>query len=141
MDNHFCFLHQGSGTLFTGDHIMNGSTVVIVPPGGDMAAYISSLQCLLDYPLRQLAPGHGDVMEQPHDVIQGLIEHRLGREAKVVAVLESLGHGSLAELVVPVYDDVDPSLHPIAQLSLLAHLIKLQGEGRAIERDEVWHRV
>ena len=82
-----------------------------------------------------------DVMPNPREVIQGLVDHRLGREAKVISVLEAERSGTLAELVVPVYDDVDPSLHPIAQLSLLAHLIKLQGEGKARQQDEIWHWV
>jgi glyoxylase-like metal-dependent hydrolase (beta-lactamase superfamily II) len=141
VENHFCFLHEASGTVMTGDHIMNGSTVVIVPPSGDMAAYIASLQCLLNYPVEQLAPGHGDVMANPREVIQGLVDHRLGREAKVVSVLQTRRQGALDELVMQVYDDVDPSLHPIAQFSLLAHLIKLQHDGRASQQDEVWHWV
>jgi glyoxylase-like metal-dependent hydrolase (beta-lactamase superfamily II) len=138
VDNHFCFLHENSGSLMTGDHIMNGSTVVIIPPSGDMSAYLDSLRRLLDYPLQQLAPGHGDVMGEPFAVVQGLLDHRLMREAKVVKVLEQKKQGTVDELVVDVYDDVDPSLHPIAKLSLSAHLIKLEQDGRARRHERGW---
>ena len=136
--NHFCFLDERNGLLMTGDHIMNGSTVVIIPPGGDMAAYMRSLALLLEYPLRQLAPGHGDVMDDPRQVIDGLLQHRLAREAKVVGALRSVGAAELDALVALVYDDVAVEVHPIAKLSLQAHLIKLEREGLAGRDDAVW---
>ena len=75
--------------LFAGDHIMNGSTVVIIPPSGDMKAYIESLQLLLRYPLKLIAPGHGEVMEDSRAVVEWLVNHRLKRESKVIAVCSS----------------------------------------------------
>jgi glyoxylase-like metal-dependent hydrolase (beta-lactamase superfamily II) len=138
VSNHFCFLEQGSGYLMTGDHIMNGSTVVIVPPSGDMAAYINSLKLLLDYPLSHLAPGHGDVMENPAAIVEWLVEHRLQRERKVVDALRRCGEASVDELVLGVYDDVPVEIHPVAKLSLLAHLIKLEQEQRAQRSDQHW---
>ena len=114
--------------LFAGDHIMNGSTVVIVPPSGNMKAYIESLQLLLQYPLKFIAPGHGDVMEDSAAVVDWLVKHRLKREAKVLQGLKSFDSASLDELVAVVYDDVDVSLHNMAKLSLEAHLIKLKTE-------------
>lgn len=141
VSNHYCFLETNAGLLFTGDHIMTGSTVVIVPPSGDMAAYIGSLQKLLDYPIKQLGPAHGDVMENPAAVIEWLVEHRLGRERKVVQGLGSHGPGDLDQLVAVIYDDVDPSIHAIAKLSLLAHLLKLEHEGRAACQDEIWRQL
>lgn len=131
VNNHYCFLLEDDGMLFAGDHIMNGSTVVIVPPGGDMKAYIDSLQLLLDYPLQSIAPGHGDLIHTPREEVAGLVEHRLERERKVVAGLSSLGQADLNALVKVVYDDVDPARHDWAKLSLSAHLIKLADEGRA----------
>lgn len=139
VDNHLCYLLEDEGLLFTGDHIMQGSTVVIIPPAGDMQAYIDSLRLLLDYPLQALAPGHGQLITAPREEVDGLIRHRLDREAKVVAALERLRRGTLDELVAPVYADVDPSLHPVARYSLWAHLIKLGREGRAVEEQEYWH--
>ena len=138
VSNHFCFLEQGCGYLMTGDHIMNGSTVVIVPPSGDMAAYINSLKLLLDYPLNHLAPGHGDVMENPVAVVEWLVEHRLERERKVIDALRRHGEAGVDELVLGVYDDVPVAIHPVAKLSLLAHLIKLEQEQRARRSEQRW---
>ena len=140
VSNHFCFLLEQEQMLFAGDHIMNGSTVVIVPPSGDMKAYIESLQLLLRYPLKFIAPGHGEVMEDSHAVVSWLVNHRLQREAKVIRGLQQLGRCSVDSLVEVVYDDVDTSLHKMAKLSLAAHLIKLRQENRALQhpQDESW---
>ncbi|MEE4143471.1 MAG: MBL fold metallo-hydrolase [Halieaceae bacterium] len=140
VSNHFCFFLEEEQMLFAGDHIMNGSTVVIIPPSGDMKAYIESLQLLLRYPLKFIAPGHGDVMEDSRAVVEWLVNHRLKREAKVLAGLQQLGRVPLGELVQVVYDDVDTSLHKMARLSLTAHLIKLQRESRALHHpaDDSW---
>jgi len=134
--NHFCFMLEEEGLVFAGDHIMNGSTVVIVPPSGNMKAYIDSLQLLLDYPIKAIAPGHGELIDQPVQAIEWLIAHRLKRESKVLAGLTQLGSGTLGQLVTVVYDDVDKKLHKMAGLSLTAHLIKLQQEGRVVHHDE-----
>lgn len=138
--NHFCFFLEEEGVMFAGDHIMNGSTVVIIPPSGDMKAYIESLQLLLRYPLKYIAPGHGELMPQPEAVVEWLVNHRLEREAKVVECLRKLGRATVDELVPVVYDDVDTSLHKMARLSLSAHLIKLGREHRAEQSgtDERW---
>ena len=138
--NHYCFFLEEEGMLFAGDHIMNGSTVVIIPPSGDMKAYIDSLQLLLDYPLQFIAPGHGDVMPEPAETVDWLVKHRLMREQKVVDGLRKTGRVALDELVKVVYDDVDTSLHKMAKLSLSAHLIKLDHENRALQHveDDTW---
>ncbi len=139
VSNHYCFLLEEEGLLFAGDHIMNGSTVVIIPPGGDMQAYIASLERLLEEPVQAVAPGHGEVIEDSAAEIRRLVEHRLGRERKVAAGLAACAPTDLGTLVTTVYDDVDPSLHPWAQLSLEAHLIKLEREGRAVRDGGMWH--
>jgi glyoxylase-like metal-dependent hydrolase (beta-lactamase superfamily II) len=131
-------LHEASGAVFTGDHIMQGSTVVIIPPAGDMADYISSLRLLLDYPLQHLAPGHGTLISTPQQEVEYLIAHRLRREDKVVAALQQTGLADLDALVVVAYQDVDPSIHPIAKLSLWAHLLKLEKEARAAQNNGQW---
>jgi len=131
VDNHYCFLLEEEGMVFAGDHIMNGSTVVIVPPGGDMADYISSLKRLLDYDVTAIAPGHGDVINDCRAEVEKLVRHRLMREAKVISGLDRLGATHLDALVAVVYDDVQPALHEWAKLSLLAHLIKLKKDGKA----------
>jgi len=136
VSNHFCLLLEEEGMLFAGDHIMQGSTVVIIPPGGDMADYIRSLKLLLDYPVRVIAPGHGTLIEDSRREVDRLVRHRLLREAKVVGGLERLGEADPDALVKVVYDDVDPALHRWAKLSMAAHLIKLEQEGRAARADD-----
>lgn len=136
--NHFCYLVEEDGALITGDHIMQGSTVVIIPPSGDMKAYLESLRKLLPYSLQYLAPGHGKVIETPQAEIEHLIEHRLKRERKVTAAMARLQRTTIDELTPVVYDDVSPALHPVAQLSLLAHLLKLEQENRVRRENTYW---
>lgn len=135
--NHYCMLLEDEGMLMTGDHIMNGSTVVIIPPNGDMRDYLDSLRQLRTLPLASLAPGHGELMGRPVTVIDAIVEHRLQRERKVVGALERTA-GTLDELVLTVYDDVPGAMHLMAKYSLWAHLLKLQQEGRASEDAGVW---
>jgi glyoxylase-like metal-dependent hydrolase (beta-lactamase superfamily II) len=130
--NHFCYLLRETGDVFTGDHINNGSTVLIIPPGGDMADYLHSLALLKQYPIKRLLPGHGDVMDEPWVAIDGLIAHRQMREQKVWEALCATAQPTSIEVLTPlVYSDVDASLHTIAQVSLWAHLLKLEREGKA----------
>lgn len=135
--NHYCLLLEEEGMLFTGDHIMNGSTVVIIPPSGDMKDYLDSLEKLKACPLQSLAPGHGELMPEPFAAIDALIAHRLRREAKVAKVLAA-GAGTLDELVLRAYDDVPVAMHPMARYSLWAHLLKLEREARAQCSDGHW---
>jgi glyoxylase-like metal-dependent hydrolase (beta-lactamase superfamily II) len=139
--NHLCFYLKEEKMLFTGDHIMEGSTVVIAPPDGDMKAYIESLQVLKSIEITRLAPAHGSLMEHPQDVIEGLIQHRLMREAKVLAGMDQAGPSPLDELTPVVYDDVPSFLHPVARYSLLAHLEKLKKDQLIEEVDGNWQRV
>ena len=129
--NHLCYLLEETKMLFTGDHVMQGSTVVINPPDGDMRAYLASLERLLGEDLAILAPGHGYLIGAPHAEARRLIAHRLAREEKVVSALHRLGAATIEELLPIVYDDVSPKLHPVAARSLSAHLEKLAAEGRA----------
>jgi glyoxylase-like metal-dependent hydrolase (beta-lactamase superfamily II) len=136
--NHLCYLLEDRGMLFTGDHVMQGSTVVISPPDGDMQAYLDSLQGLLELPVRALAPGHGHVIETPQDEVRRLIAHRLKREEKVLAALERVGPTTLEVLVTHAYDDVPPRIHHVAMRSLHASLIRLERNGRATCAGSVW---
>ena len=132
--NHLCYLLEEEKLLFTGDHLMQGSTVVINPPDGDMAVYLASLRRLLDFDLDWLAPGHGFLIDAPHAVVHKTIAHRLGREAKVLAALQALaadGPVTEAVLLAAVYADTPVVLHAVALRSLRAHLIKLVADGRA----------
>jgi glyoxylase-like metal-dependent hydrolase (beta-lactamase superfamily II) len=136
--NHVCYLLEGEGLLFSGDHVLDGVTPVILAPDGDMGAYLDALRRLKSYALRSIAPGHGNVLDDPMGVIDKVIAHRGRREAKVLAVLGSLGRARIGELLTRVYDDVRPELLPIAKLTLEAHLIKLVREGRAVHEGDEW---
>jgi glyoxylase-like metal-dependent hydrolase (beta-lactamase superfamily II) len=134
--NHLCYLLKEEGLIFTGDHIMNGSTVVISPPDGNMKHYIQSLEKLKNYDLKTIAPGHGETMKDPQLVAEWIVKHRLEREKKVSDALREAGEGTPDSLVNKVYDDVDSSLFPIAKWSLKAHLLKLADDGVAtMEKD------
>jgi glyoxylase-like metal-dependent hydrolase (beta-lactamase superfamily II) len=132
--DHLCYLVEEERMLLSGDHIMQGSTVVIHPPDGDMAAYLASLERLRTIRLRSIGPGHGRLIDNPREVIDWYIAHRLEREAKVMAALESLGTAKVDQLVPLVYADVDEALYPVARHSLHAHLLKLAGDGRVTGR-------
>ena len=127
--NHLCYLLEETKMLFTGDHVMQGSTVVINPPDGDMRAYLHSLEKLLGEDLAIIAPGHGYLIGAPHKEVRRLIAHRLGRERKVMRALQQLGEASVDELLPVVYDDVPVRIHRIAARSLTAHLDKLAADG------------
>ena len=136
--NHLCYLLEQERLLFTGDHLMQGSTVVINPPDGDMQAYLQSLRLLLDEDLEWLAPGHGFLIDRPHDVVRRTVAHRLQREAKVLAALRQLGRGDVDALLPIVYADVPPRMHAVAARSLRAHLLKLRADGQADEAGGQW---
>lgn len=138
VSNHICYLVEQDGLLMTGDHIMGGSTVVIVPPHGNMQHYIESLRRMLNYKVDFLAPGHGDLIGNPRAEIEHLIAHRLKREAKVADALTRLGTVDIDTLTPVVYDDVDKVMHSWAAMSLHAHLLKLRDDGRAREQDGQW---
>ena len=128
--DHLCYLLERSRLLFSGDHVMQGSTVVIKPPDGDMAAYLESLRRLLTLRVRSIAPGHGHVIEDPTETVEGYLAHRSAREAAIVEALVA-GDRSVDEIVRRVYVDVAAELHPVARHSVYAHLLKLAAEGRA----------
>ena len=136
--NHLCFLLEEEQLLFTGDHVMQASTVVINPPDGDMAAYVGSLLALDRLELEWLAPGHGFLMDQPRAAMQAIVAHRLKREAKVVRAVRVLGPASAERLLAQVYADVPVRLHAMALRSLTAHLLKLRDEARVVEADGGW---
>jgi glyoxylase-like metal-dependent hydrolase (beta-lactamase superfamily II) len=137
--NHLCFQLEEERLLFSGDHIMGESTVVINPPDGDMAAYLASLERLraLRPPLRAIAPAHGHLIDAPAAKIDEYLTHRRAREAQVMDALRSAGSdGAGTEaLVAAIYTDVPDFLHPVARRSVWAHLRKLGAEGDATSAD------
>jgi glyoxylase-like metal-dependent hydrolase (beta-lactamase superfamily II) len=133
--NHLCYLLPSEKLLFSGDHIMSGSTVVIAPPDGDMAAYLKALQRLHEIPMRGIAPGHGGFIDDPKAKVDEYLTHRLGRERAIADALSDAGRATVEELVSAVYIDVPEALHPIARFSVWAHLRKLADDGLATSTD------
>ena len=136
--NHLCYLLEARRMLFTGDHVMQGSTVVISPPDGDMQAYLQALERLLALDIDAIAPGHGHIIDKPHDEARRLIAHRMKREQKVVDAFAQKNPATLDELLPVVYSDTPLRLHPVARRSLHAHLIKLERDGRVTEKAGAW---
>ena len=136
--DHVCWLLEEESLLFSGDHVMQGSTVVIGPPDGNMVDYLANLDRLLhlDPPIAVIAPGHGRLIGDPGGVIRSIVSHRLQREDRVAAALRDMGRGTVDDLVPGVYADVHQSLLPVARLSLWAHLQKLAADGKARLADD-----
>ncbi len=135
---HLCFLHERTRSLFCGDHIPGGTgTVIIDPPEGNMAAYVRSLARLLEEPVATLFPGHGSPQGAARRRIEWLISHRRKREALVLAALAEEPE-PLEALVERAYRDTPSALWKYAERSLLAHLEKLEAEGRAVREGERW---
>jgi glyoxylase-like metal-dependent hydrolase (beta-lactamase superfamily II) len=137
--NHVCYVLEPAGMLFSGDHVLDGVSPVILAPDGDMGHYLEALRRLQTYPLASIAPGHGRVLPEPARVIEALIAHRLGREAKVLRELRAMISASSDALLPRVYDDVPPAMHVMARYSLEAHLIKLERDGAIRGAAGVWH--
>ncbi|QEA13333.1 MBL fold metallo-hydrolase [Comamonas flocculans] len=128
--NHVCLLLREDGLLFTGDHILNGSTTVIDPPDGNMADYLDALDKLdalcQTGGVQFILPAHGYVLGEPRAAIAHLKQHRLAREARVLAAMQRLPGGTPAQWVELAYDDVPPRMWPVAQRSLLAHVQRIR---------------
>ncbi len=130
--NHMCFALKEEKALFTGDHIMGWSTTVVTPPDGDMAQYIASVEKLQARDDAVLYPTHGAPITQPVPFLAAYREHRLDRERQVLAAIAA-GDATIPQMVARMYADVDKRLHPAASRSVLAHLIKLEREGRVAQ--------
>jgi recombination protein RecT len=128
--NHLCLLLEEDGLLFSGDHILNGSTTVIDPPDGQMGHYLASLDALAQactqLHVGYILPAHGHVMSNALEAISRLKAHRLQREAKIARVMQANPQGNLDQWLPLAYDDVDPRIWPVARRSLLAHVEHLQ---------------
>ena len=127
--NHLCLVLLEDGLLFSGDHILNGSTTVVDPPDGDMNDYLTSLDLLSaacdEHQIEFILPAHGYVLDSASAAIAKLRAHRLQREAKILKVMQTHPQGSMDDWVALAYDDVDPRIWPVAKRSLLAHVQRL----------------
>ncbi|MFC0409315.1 MBL fold metallo-hydrolase [Roseomonas elaeocarpi] len=138
---HLCFALEGTGILFSGDHVMAWSTTAVTPPDGSMADYMRSLARIAARDDRLLLPGHGPVLEEPAPFLAALRRHREEREAAILRALDGAAPMTAAELVPLIYGvALDPRLAAGAAGSVLAHLIKLAGEGRITASPEGYRR-
>ena len=132
--NHLCLMLLEDGLLFSGDHILNGSTTVVDPPDGDMNDYLNSLDLLhaacTEHQLKYILPAHGYVLGGPDDEAQAAIArlkaHRLQREAKVLAAMQAHPDGTLDDWLAQVYADVPQRMWPVAKRSLMAHVARIK---------------
>lgn len=138
--NHLCFALEDSGALFTGDHVMGWSTTVVVPPDGDMADYMASLDKLYAREDRVYYPAHGPAIENPRQLVRGMIGHRRQRERQILRLLGESPR-SVAELVPLMYAGLDERLRPAAAQSVLAHLVDLERRGKVARSGETWQAI
>lgn len=127
--NHVCFGLREEKVLFTGDHVMGWATSVISPPDGDLFDYMNSLAKLLERDDVRYWPTHGTSIEDPQTYVQAFIDHRNGREAQIVAALQS-GPTTIKDIVPPMYAEVDKRLWRAAANSVYSHLLALHKQGR-----------
>ena len=134
--DHLCFSLPG-GVLFSADHVMSWSSSVVSPPGGDMTDYMASLDRLLARTDALYLPGHGPPLANPLPFVRELYDHRLAREAAIAATLTNEPLGT-PEITAALYASVPPELRRAAERNVIAHLLKLEHEGRAVRVDEGW---
>lgn len=136
--NHICLALPEARALFTGDHVMGWSTSVVVPPDGDMAHYLESLERLMHRDEDEVYfAAHGDPIERPQRFVRGLIGHRKQREGQILRLL-GRDVGAIPDMVLQMYAGIDPKLHRAAGLSVLAHLIDLERRGIVSHDDALW---
>ena len=136
--DHLAFWHPPSATVFTGDLVVRGSSVMIESSrGGDLTQYLASLERILALEPRQLLPAHGDVITDPAPLLTQYLAHRRAREAQVLAALAA-GRDSVQAIADYIYDGLAPALRPAAEENVRAHLHKLEAEGRAFETNDRW---
>lgn len=138
--NHLCFALEGTGILFSADHVMSWSTSVVSPPDGNMRDFMTSLARLREREGTDTLylSGHGPPLPDPMPFLDGLAEHRRRREARIIAALREGGAREIAALVGQVYGPLDPRLVGAAGRSLLAQLLMLEEDGMAVREGEAW---
>lgn len=136
--DHLAFWHEPSATIFTGDLVAQGSSVMIHwSRGGDLGQYLASLERLLALAPRRLLPAHGPPIDDPRAILTGYLEHRRFRERQVISALRA-GHATVQAIAESIYDGLAPALMPAAQENVRAHLEKLKTEGRATDESGRW---
>jgi glyoxylase-like metal-dependent hydrolase (beta-lactamase superfamily II) len=133
--NHLCFAYGDA--LFTGDHVMGWSTTVVVPPDGDMAAYMASLDKLRQRGERVYYPAHGPPVTNPQQYVRSLIGHRMQREKQILKLVAKQPR-TISDIVANAYPGLDPRLVPAAGGSVYAHLLDLGKRGLVERQGETW---
>jgi glyoxylase-like metal-dependent hydrolase (beta-lactamase superfamily II) len=136
--DHLALWHEPSRTIFTGDLVVQGSSVMIHwSRGGDLGHYLASLERLRGLDPRRLLPAHGPTIDDPNAVLSGYLAHRRERERQVVHALRA-GHGSVQAIAESIYDGLAPALMPAAEENVRAHLEKLKKDGLAADQGGRW---
>jgi glyoxylase-like metal-dependent hydrolase (beta-lactamase superfamily II) len=139
--DHVCLWHRDTRTIFGGDLAITGTTVYIPPaPHGDLAAYLSSLERVLALNPVRILPAHGPVVDEPGLLLHRYLAHRREREKQIIEAVRD-GDAGLEAIVSRIYSGLSDELLPRARATVRAHLEKLEREGRATCRDEVWHMI
>ena len=137
--DHLCFWDAETRTLFGGDLAVRGSTVWIpTSVGGDLTEYLASLERILALAPARILPAHGEVIDNPEELLRGYLAHRQEREQQILEALRA-GTSEPDAIVEHVYRSIKERLIPLAKESVLAHLVKLEREGRARRDGEAWH--
>ena len=129
--DHVCLI-SGDGVCFSGDLVLGDGSTFVPPDGGSLAAYMASLRALQEEEIELICPGHGPWVTDPARKLEEYVEHRMMRERRLLAALER-GERSRQALLAEVWDDVPAELRPAAELTMRAHLGKLEAEGRLPE--------
>ena len=135
--NHLCFADEVSGALFTGDHVMGWSTTVVVPPDGDMADYMQSLDKLRQREDRVYYPAHGPAVTKPQQYVRHLVGHRMQREKQILGLVRTKPR-DVPDIVANAYPGLDPRLTTAAGGSVLAHLLDLERRGLVELQQDLW---
>ena len=138
--DHVCFaltLKSGEKVLFSADHVMSWSTSIVSPPGGDMRDYFTSLSLLLDRDDSAYLPGHGPLLREPRDLVREMLTHRKIREQAIVDKLSD-GPADPYTIMDALYSQINPRLRRAAERNVLAHLLKLEADGKAVREGELW---
>jgi len=133
--NHLCFAYRDA--LFSGDHVMGWSTTVVVPPDGDMAAYMQSLDKLRRREDRIYYPAHGPAVTNPGQYVRHLLGHRMQREKQILRLVKEQAR-DIRDIVANAYPGLDPRLVAAAGGSVLAHLLDLQRRGLVEQQQDLW---
>jgi glyoxylase-like metal-dependent hydrolase (beta-lactamase superfamily II) len=139
--DHLCYGLTGANgdrILFSADHVMSWSTSIVSPPGGDMRDYFNSLNLLLARDDDVYLPGHGPLLRDPRSLVRAMLTHRMLREQSIARRLAD-APGDAASIMEALYKQLNPKLKKAAERSVLAHLLKLESEGKAVREGELWH--